>query len=160
MIQDLDPVVENRFWDKTKLLENGCIEWTGALDGHGYGSFRFNGKSDNAYSVAWKMLRGPRVKGFDLDHTCHGPDCPGGVDCEHRRCVNPAHLEPVTREKNLKRSPNTQTSINMAKTHCIHGHEFTPENTYLSKEGWRSGRTCKHLAKVRRQRVKKMASAA
>ena len=35
-------------------------------------------------------------------------------------------------------------------THCVKGHEFTPENTYISKEGWRRCRAC-HRAKVARQ---------
>ena len=26
--------------------------------------------------------------------------------------------------------------------HCIHGHEFTPENTLITKKGRRSCRTC------------------
>ncbi|MGE3712323.1 MAG: hypothetical protein AB7G35_21970 [Hyphomicrobiaceae bacterium] len=29
-----------------------------------------------------------------------------------------------------------------AMTHCKNGHEFTPENTSISKEGWRRCRTC------------------
>jgi HNH endonuclease len=28
---------------------------------------------------------------------------------------------------------------------CIHGHEYTPENTWLSREGWRQCRTCHRL---------------
>lgn len=35
-------------------------------------------------------------------------------------------------------------------THCVKGHEFTPENTSISKEGWRRCRAC-HRAKVARQ---------
>jgi hypothetical protein len=30
-----------------------------------------------------------------------------------------------------------------ARTHCKRGHEFTPENTDLTKEGWRQCRTCR-----------------
>jgi hypothetical protein len=28
------------------------------------------------------------------------------------------------------------------KTHCIRGHEFTPENTYIDLNGWRYCRIC------------------
>ena len=35
-------------------------------------------------------------------------------------------------------------------THCVKGHEFSPENTSVSKEGWRRCRAC-HRAKVARQ---------
>jgi hypothetical protein len=30
-----------------------------------------------------------------------------------------------------------------ARTHCKRGHEFTPENTDLTKEGWRQCRICR-----------------
>lgn len=30
-----------------------------------------------------------------------------------------------------------------SKTHCPQGHEYTPENTRLSKEGWRNCRQCR-----------------
>lgn len=31
-------------------------------------------------------------------------------------------------------------------THCQHGHEFTPENTYTRAEGWRQCRACNREA--------------
>jgi len=34
------------------------------------------------------------------------------------------------------------SALNAQKTHCVHGHEFTPENTYLDDGGWRQCRTC------------------
>ncbi len=42
-----------------------------------------------------------------------------------------------------------------AKTHCVHGHAYTPENTLRNGEGWRYCRTCNreaarvHIAKKR-----------
>lgn len=45
---------------------------------------------------------------------------------------------------------------NRAKTHCIHGHEFTPENTYIrkTKTGWRrSCRACNAAAVERRRKT-------
>jgi hypothetical protein len=40
---------------------------------------------------------------------------------------------------------------NKNKTHCKRGHEFTPENTYLRSGGKRNCKTCRALAKKRRQ---------
>lgn len=36
-----------------------------------------------------------------------------------------------------------------AQTKCQNGHEYTPENTYLSKQGWRRCRVC-HKQRARR----------
>ena len=70
----------------------------------------------------------------------------------HRRCVNPAHLEPVTFEENQRRSPINFMLTNAEKTHCDSGHEFTPENTRM----WRGHRFCKAC---NREAVKRYKSA-
>lgn len=44
-----------------------------------------------------------------------------------------------------------------AKTLCSHGHAYTPENTYLTKEGWRNCRQC-HNAKMRSRTAAKRAA--
>jgi len=38
------------------------------------------------------------------------------------------------------------------RTHCSKGHEYTPENTRITKEGWRNCRTC-HRLKMRNRKV-------
>lgn len=40
---------------------------------------------------------------------------------------------------------------NRHKTHCKYGHEFSPENTYLTMEGSRACRAC---GRARKQRGK------
>ncbi|NED52837.1 HNH endonuclease, partial [Micromonospora aurantiaca] len=60
--------------------------------------------------------------------------------CRNRACVNVTHLEIVTNRINILRGETLQAA-NAAKTHCIRGHEFTPENTYV-KNGGRDCRTC------------------
>ena len=48
-------------------------------------------------------------------------------------------------------------SVRMAKSHCKHGHEYTPENTGRQGNGGRFCRKC-HTAKTRRQREAKAAN--
>jgi hypothetical protein len=48
-------------------------------------------------------------------------------------------LEAVTNRENMLRGVGV-CALNARKTHCKHGHEFTPENTYRVKNG---GRACK-----------------
>lgn len=40
----------------------------------------------------------------------------------------------------------TYAATNRAKTHCLHGHKFTPENTAVNKKGGRSCRQCSRVA--------------
>jgi hypothetical protein len=42
----------------------------------------------------------------------------------------------------------------LATTHCVNGHEFTPENTLLREEGWRNCRECNRDS-VRRYQARK-----
>lgn len=47
-----------------------------------------------------------------------------------------------THEENMQRTREHGTNFWANQTHCIHGHEFTPENTLISKRGGRSCLTC------------------
>lgn len=81
-----------------------CWPWPGPLDTHGYGQLF----SQGAHRVLYERWVRPIEPGYELDHACHtlDPSC-GGGPCEHRRCVNPAHLEQVTWIENQRRSPYT-----------------------------------------------------
>ncbi len=66
-----------------------------------------------------------------------------GKDCDYKRenfiqlcrsCHSKYDRTEESNEKNRQGNPNTH------KTHCIRGHKFTPENTYLLK--YKKGRTC------------------
>lgn len=125
------------FWSKVDKQTNGCWLWLGSKQQDGYGHFTLERVSGTwtkcAHKVAYELLVGPVPDGLVLDH----------AKCQNKGCVNPAHLEPVTQKVNLLRSKLTVNSINAAKTHCKHGHEFTPENTYVYvKTGTRHCRAC------------------
>ncbi len=34
--------------------------------------------------------------------------------------------------------------VHAEKTHCAKGHQYSPENTYITRNGWRQCRTCKN----------------
>lgn len=127
-----------------------CWVWTGAKQGSGYGVFYLNERSMGAH-VAGYILAGKTVpEGMELDHLCHPGDgsCPRAT-CRHILCVNPAHLEPVTRRENVRRS-SSLSGQNMAKTHCDRGHEFTPENTYIKiMPNGRESRQCHACRRLR-----------
>ena len=134
--------VEERFWAKVDKTD-GCWLWTGAKTKAGYGNVMWQGRNWVAHRVSYSLLVGPVPEGLDLDHTCHNGDqsCAGGLGCPHRCCVNPAHLEPVTRSVNLIRG-KTLIAEQVAKTHCPQGHPYDAANTYVTKRGSRQCRIC------------------
>lgn len=72
-----------------------------------------------AHRVAYMLTVGPIPDGMTLDHLCHTTDrsCLGGVTCLHRRCVEPKHLEVVTRVENSRRMKNRREK-------CANGHYY------------------------------------
>lgn len=106
-----------RFYDKV-LFTTDCWEWVGGKS-HGYGYFSIGKKLVRAHRFLYELYKGKIPIGLDLDHLCR-----------NRKCVNPEHLEPVTRRENMNRGD----SANRNKTHCKKGHEFTLENTIIDRK--------------------------
>lgn len=78
-----------RFWDKVDVGD--CWLWTAATS-TGYGRFWDGERLVQAHRWAYETLVAPVPEGLDLDHMCRV-----------RACVNPDHLQPVTRSTNLLR---------------------------------------------------------
>jgi hypothetical protein len=66
--------------------------------------------------------------------------------CRKRDCVNPSHMEMVTNVDNVMRGESIW-AVNARKKSCVHGHAFTDANTWTSKLGHRSCKTCLKLRK-------------
>lgn len=113
----------------------GCWIWSGDQTTTGYGRLHAHGRVHRAHRFAYEVFVGPVPGGLPLDHLCR-----------KRACCNPEHLEPVTQHVNLRRSPDTITSINAAKTECVHGHPFDEANTYITPGGSRRCRACRNAA--------------
>jgi hypothetical protein len=82
----------DRFLAKVELTLL-CWEWRGAVGSSGYGVFHAGPGLELAHRFAYEALVGPIPEGCDLDHLCG-----------NTRCVNPAHLEPVTHAENVRRA--------------------------------------------------------
>jgi len=71
-----------------------CFIWQHGLDKHGYGvtSKKTGGRPRRAHRIIYERMKGPIPPGLDLDHLCRV-----------RACVNPDHLDPVTKAVNTQR---------------------------------------------------------
>ena len=94
---------DGAFWARVDRSggPDACWPWLDHINECGYGMFY--GGQRRAHRIAYQLLVGLIPPGLELDHTCHTEACPGGRECLHRRCVNPAHLEPVTKSENARR---------------------------------------------------------
>jgi len=124
--------VRERLLSRIEVDEgSGCWLWKGCPTGDGYGQIRVGGRSDGktflAHRLAYETFRGPIPEGLTLDHLCRV-----------RRCVNPAHLEPVTMRENILRGESLAAK-NATKSTCKEGHTLDEKNTYL----WRGHRHCR-----------------
>lgn len=115
------------------VTDSGCWEWTKSLSKSGYGKIKWREYGD---------LRVHRVAAFlwlefpltDTRIVCH--------HCDNRKCFNPVHLFIGTHKDNQQDSVRKGRHWLKSKTHCKHGHELSPENTYFRKNGYRSCRSC------------------
>lgn len=116
-------------------LDSDCWSWDGYIDAYGYGRSR----TILAHRVVYELLVGPIPAGMELDHLCHtNSDCFAGNDCQHRRCVNPAHMEIVTSAENSARAHQPSSLL----SHCVQGHAYDETNTYRRPNGQRDCRAC------------------
>lgn len=128
-----------RFEAKVHVEPNsGCWIWRASLGSHGYGQLGVHDPQNGVYNraglahrLSYEHFRGPIPEGLHLDHLCRT-----------RECCNPNRLEAVTQGENNRRRYEGRL-----KTHCKHGHEFTPENTFPLKP---NGRGCHACANRRR----------
>jgi HNH endonuclease len=127
-----------------------CWLWRGQITWNGYGLFNSNPLRKVAHRWLWEAWFGDVPKGLQLDHLCRV-----------RNCVNPAHLEPVTQQENIKRGISGFIGglRNSSKTQCPKGHPYSEDNTsvYIKANG-RTNRRCKacHRDKeiIRRAKIK------
>lgn len=141
---------EVRFWSKVQVnYETGCWEWRANHIKTGHGLFHAQTRKPKerqplvwAHRWAYEYCVGPIPHGLEIDHLCRNP-----------KCVNPAHLEPVTSKINSLRGLNNQCAKNARKTHCPKGHAYSGVNSF----GGRICKTCQREA-LRKWRAKNKGS--
>lgn len=123
----------------SEVTDVGCLIPPVTIPAGGYPSVRVGDSMVSAHRLVFEVRNRALGKGELVDHTCHDPSsCEGGLPCPHRGCINPDHLVATTNSENVSKARASRK----VKTHCRHGHEFTPENTYTDKRGSRHCRKC------------------
>lgn len=117
------------------IVEDGCWLWLGGMWPNGYGKTSVEIHGTRLAHRAFYAEAGNDVpEGMDLDHLCRV-----------RLCVNPDHLEPVTRQENVIRGLK-------ARTVCQNEHDLTLTGAFVP--GTHQCRECR-LAKFRRANARR-----
>lgn len=146
--EDYGKKVLARILKRTKP-EGDCLMWLGfKYQSRGstswYGSTNYHARNWRVHRLVAHLTQRPAKTGECVMHTC-----------DNSLCVNPAHLSYGTLQENL-RDAKLKGSYRYHESHyktCKHGHEFTPENTYVTKQGFRQCKEC--ARRIGRERWKK-----
>lgn len=110
-----------------------CLEWHGAATKDGYGVIWHKGKNRRLHRAVWEEMHGPLPSRIFVCHSCDNP-----------KCWRPAHLFLGTNLDNVRDMAYKGRHKEQKKTHCPHGHAYSPENTYIRpSDGYRMCRICK-----------------
>lgn len=138
-----------RFMRRVEVSADGCWRWTGPLDTKfGYARTSIACVRMGAHEAAFVLFVGQVPAGLELDHLCRV-----------RHCVNPLHLEAVTREENMRRMRHPWPHEPSALVRCVNGHEYTDDNTYVRTDGHKYCRTCARVGNEVRRSNRRAAAA-
>ena len=123
---------------RVEIDARGCWNWTRHVDRHGYAQVG----NTLMHRASYQAFKGAIPAGLTIDHLCR-----------NRRCLNPAHMETVSKRVNTLRGISP-AALNAVKTHCKRGHALTGRNLYLYK-GMRVCRKCNVLRSLAYKRSRK-----
>jgi len=133
-----DPLHE--FHKKYEVTEDGCWKWIGKTRGKGYGVLTMSG-GIVAHRFSLQLATGLSGEGLFACHHCDNPSC-----------VNPDHLFWGTHTDNVRDcvSKGRHGKFWSSRTHCKNGHEYTPENTRITK----TQRVCRACVNASGKRIR------
>jgi hypothetical protein len=103
-------------------FESPCWEWQRYINQYGYGSTTVDGDTRRAHIVYYERIHGPVPEGKELHHRC-----------ENRRCVNPEHVEPLTRLEHSVISHASRRKLSDDQVRDILGCDKAISNSALAR---------------------------
>lgn len=125
--------VETRFWSRVNKTDK-CWLWTVSNDTR-YGVMSVKGVPTKAHRISWELHNGEIPEGMSVLHTCDNPPC-----------VNPEHLWLGTYGDNIRdavKKGRLDTRGRAHRNHCVNGHEYKEDNTYVRPNGHRVCNICR-----------------
>lgn len=111
--------IMTEFMKKVQKTET-CWLWMGTIRSEGYGTFNlYNYGAKNAHRTSYELFKGEIPPKMDIDHLCR-----------NKQCVNPEHLEAVTRQENIQRAksyPHKAKGEKMAENYIMPDWEKVDE---------------------------------
>jgi hypothetical protein len=129
-----------QFRSRYEVKDNGCWEWNRGAHVTGYGRLVHSDpigtdyRGTYAHRVAYMLFVGPIPGGMTVDHKCF-----------NRRCVNPAHLQLLSKERNSSKKQSDRLGVDVVTLgeNCRRGHRVTNENLYVDHKGRSRCRLCR-----------------
>lgn len=139
IVQTIPIRVVDRLFARYTTTADGCWISDYSVGSHGYSQIGWQEGGElrmiTGHRAAWIAVNGSIDEGLTVDHICRV-----------RRCINPAHL------RLLSNVDNARDNGYSSRTHCVHGHEYTPGNTY-SPPSNPTHRRCRTCAQARNRRA-------
>ena len=131
--KDLQDVLLDIILYEPTTLDTGCWKYPN-LNSKGYGRIELKGNNTTTHKLLYEYFVGSITNNLNIHHTCG-----------NKWCCNFEHLKLVSSSEHRKLhmlDPKSIQNIRRQRTHCLHGHKYTPENTRITPKGQRCCKIC------------------